>query len=225
MADKNLSELNALAFNDLSNDDLLLVWNQEDGTTRRIGAVDILEKGRDFNQGYFALLSNFYFTGGVATETEIDEDSSDVWVPVNFTTDAQGVFDYRPRDMKNAVVDPYDDVTQEFSLEGLSLASNVNFRASMSFEPDEDEGQLEVRLNFQRHSGTTPSENFQIEDVALTMSQGANVDYPAEPLLTFFVGDTIDTNGVGDAGVCTFEVRSTVPGTVRMRALTWYISS
>ena len=57
------------------------------------------------------------------------------------------------------------------------------------------------------------------------MSQGADVDYPAEPLLTFFVGDTIDTNGVGDAGKCTFEVRSTVPGTVRMRALTWYISS
>ena len=67
--------------------------------------------------------------------------------------------------------------------------------------PDEDEGALEAQLNFRRHSGTTPSEDFQIADVALSMSQGADIEYPAEPTLTFFVGDTIDTNGAGDAFV------------------------
>ena len=100
----------------------------------------------------------------------------------------------------------------------------MNFRASLTFEPDEDGGQLDARLDFQRHSGTTPSDNFPIEDVALTMTQGADIEYPGEPLLTFFVGDTIDTNGAGDAGQCKFQLRSTVPGTVRMRALTWYIT-
>ena len=94
----------------------------------------------------------------------------------------------------------------------------------MGFEPDEDEGSLEARLNFRRHSGTTPSEDFQIADVALAMSQGADIEYPAEPTLTFFVGDTIDTNGPGDAGSCTFQVKATVPGTVRMFALTWYVT-
>ncbi len=225
MSDKSVQQLPNLSGTDLSNDDLLLIWNTTDGTTRNVGVQDVLEKGRDFNQGYYALLTNFYFTGGVATETEVTADEIDTWLPVNFVTDSQGVFDYRPLSMKEANADPYDDATQEFTLEGLTLAGNVNFRASMSFEPDEDEGQLEVRLNFQRHSGTTPSENFQIEDVALTMSQGADVEYPAEPLLTFFVGDTIDTNAPGDAGIAKFEIRSSVPGTVRMRALTWYISS
>ncbi len=225
MADKNLSQLTALDSADLTNDDLLMLWNTSDGTTRRIGAQDILEKGRAFNAGYYALLTNFYFTGGVATVTTIDEDNIDTWIQPAFTTDAQGVFDYRPLDMTEAVADPFDDSTQIFSLEGLSLSSSVNFRASMSFDPDEDEGILEARLLFNRHSGTVPAEDFSIEDVALTMSNGAELDYPAEPLLTFFVGDTIDTNGPGDAGQCTFQVRSTVPGTVSMRALTWYISS
>lgn len=93
----------------------------------------------------------------------------------------------------------------------------------MTFNPDDDEGQLTTRLNFERHSGTTPSEDFQITDVALAMSQGAGVEYPAEPTLTFFVGDTIDTQGIGDAGKCKFQVNSTVPGTIKMLALTWYI--
>ena len=155
----------------------------------------------------------------------VSEEDIDTWIQPSFTTDAQGVFDYRPLDMTDAVADPFDDGTQVFTLEGLSLSSSVNFRASMSFDPDEDEGILEARLLFNRHSGTTPADDFAIEDVALTMSNGAELDYPAEPLLTFFVGDTIDTNGPGDAGKCIFQVRSTVPGTISMRALTWYISS
>ena len=225
MADKNVSELTSMGLSDLSNDDLLMVWNTQDGSTRRLGAVDLLEKGRQFNSGYYALLTNYYFVGGTATTTTITDDDVDTWIQPNFTTDAQGVFDYRPADMKDAVADPFDDGTQVFTLEGLSQSANVNFRASMSFDPDEDEGILEARLVFDRHSGTTPGEDFVIEDVALTMNSGADLDYPAEPLLTFFVGDTIDTNGVGDSGTCVFQVRSTVPGVISMRALTWYISS
>ena len=57
------------------------------------------------------------------------------------------------------------------------------------------------------------------------MNQGTDEEYPAEPFLSFFVGDTIDTNGVGDAGQCKFQIRSNVTGTARMRALTWYISA
>jgi len=224
MADKKLNEIPALS-DELSNDDLLMVWNTSAGTTRRIGAVDLLEKGRDFNAGYFALLTNFYFTGGAATETVIGDAEVDTWITPSFVTDAQGVFDNRPSDMVEAVADPYDDGTQVFRFEGLTTSASVNFRASMSFDPDEDEGILEARLLFNRHSGTTPSEDFVIEDVALTMNAGADADYPAEPLLTFFVGDTIDTNAAGDAGQCVFQLRSNVPGTISMRALTWYISS
>ena len=223
MADKTITQLASLSSSSVDNNDELLIWNTEDGTTRKVGFDSFVSKAKEGVQGYYALLTNYYFAGGVPTTTEITVDDLDEWVDVNFTTDAQGLFDNRPVIMQESITDPFNDATGYFSLEGLTLQSYVTFRASMAFEPDEDEGQLEARLNFQRHSGTTPSEDFQITDVALAMSQGADLVYPAEPTLTFFVGDTIDTNGPGDAGNCKFQVKSSVPGTVSMFALTWYL--
>ena len=224
MAGKTINDLTPVVLSDLTDADQLMLWNSEDGTTRKVG-LDLL-RHHDVKQvqGYYARLSNFYFTGGVATETEIPVEDINTWIDPDLTLDAQGLFDFRPAAMKAALADPFDEPTGQFSMEGLTTQSSVNFRASLTFEPDEDGGQLDARLDFQRHSGTTPSGNFPIEDVALTMTQGADIEYPGEPLLTFFVGDTIDTNAAGDAGKCKFQLRSTVPGTVRMRALTWYIT-
>ena len=78
-----------------------------------------------------------------------------------------------------------------FKLEGLDLRTFANFRASLSFEPEDDEGQLESRLLFERHTGAIPSEDFSIEEVSLSMFNGADIDYVSEPMLSFFVGDTI----------------------------------
>jgi len=183
---------------------------------------------RDYTQGYYGLLSNFYFTGGVATETEIELEDTNTWIDVNITTDALGLFDNRPSTMKAAQSAGHTGAGTQadpiiFDLEGLDLHAHANFRASMTFEPDIDESQLETRLLFSRHSGTTPSADFAIEEVSLNMTQGADIEYAIEPMLSFFVGDTIDTNGVGDAGKCRFQVKASVEGTLRMRALTWYI--
>ena len=179
-------------------------------------------------QGYYGLLSAFYF-GGDATTTEIDVDQVNTWVDVEMTVDEDGLFDYRPKAMKDAFAaghegDGSDGSPIVFSLEGLDIRAFANFRASMAFEPDEDEGELESRLLFNRHSGTTPSEDFAIEEVSLSMQNGADRDYVSEPMLSFFVGDTIDTNGVGDAGKCRFQIKSNVTGTIKLRALTWYIN-
>ena len=224
MSNKTVSQLDSLSGSAIDGNDLALIYNSEDNTTRKVVLQEVLEGGKRNSQGYFAVLTNFYFTGGVATETEISVDDINTFVDVNFDVDTQGLFDYRPAQMQAAEPTPYDSSTNLFKLDGLTLESSCQFRASMSFEPDEDEGQLEARLLFNRHSGTTPSDDFSIESVALTMSQGADIEYPAEPLLSFFVGDTIDTNAPGDAGKCKFQVKSSVPGTIRMRALTWYIS-
>ena len=180
-------------------------------------------------QGYYSLLSNFYFTGGLATEKTILLADVDTWCDVELTVDAEGQFDYRPESMKTAVANGHTGTGANgsplvFDLEGLSLSSFCSFRASMVFTPDEDEGQLETRILFNRHSGTTPSTDFSIEEVSLNMSNGADIAYPTEPTLTFFVGDTIDTNGAGDAGKLRFQVKSTVPGVISMRALTLYIN-
>lgn len=176
-------------------------------------------------QGYYGRLTNFYFTGGQATETEISSAQTDAWITPNFVMEpTDGLFDKRPNFMKEALADPFDVSTSKFSLDGLTTQSSVVFRASMSFEPDEDGGQVDARLLFNRHSGTTPSDDFAVESIALTMQQGAGIEYAGEPNLTFFVGDTVDTNGPGDAGKCHFQIKTTVPGTLRMRALTWYIT-
>ena len=227
---KTVDQLDSVSGASIDGNDFALVYNSEDNTTRKAQLQEILEKGKQNSQGYFAVLTNFYFTGGVATETEITDEDINTFVDVNFDVDTLGLFDYRPLQMQAADATPYDNSTGIFNLEGLTIESSCQFRASMSFEPDEDEGQLEARLLFNRHSGTSPTDadgnplDFSIESVALSMGQGADIEYPAEPLLSFFVGDTIDTNGVGDAGKCRFQVKSSVPGTIRMRALTWYIS-
>jgi len=227
---KTVDQLTELDLAGLTNEDFLLLWNSEDSTTRKAGLSNILSKTKSSSQGHYGLLTNFYFTGGVPTVTEIDTDDIDTWLDINFTVDALGNFDNRPDDMKlaNAVGHTGAGTQADpilFSLEGLTLESSANFRASLTFEPDVDESQLETRLLFNRHSGTTPSSDFEIADVSLLMSQGADIEYDGEPMLSFFVGDTIDTNGVGDAGKCRFQVRSSVEGTLRMRALTWYIQA
>lgn len=188
----------------------------------------VIDGATDATQGYYGLLSPFYF-GGVATETIIDTADVDEWTDVNLTIDAAGLFDNRPTIMKesNPTGHSGSGVAGDpiiFSLEGLDMRAFANFRASMSFDPDENEGQLEARLLFNRHSGTTPSDDFEIAEVTLSMQSGADRDYLAEPILSFFVGDTIDTNGVGDAGQCRFQIRSDVEGTLDLRALTWYIN-
>ena len=180
-------------------------------------------------QGYYGLLSNFYFTGGQATEKTIQLADIDTWCDVELTVDTQGKFDKRPTIMQTSQVNGHsgDGSTGNpliFDLEGLTTTAFCSFRASMEFTPEEDEGQLETRILFNRHSGTTPNTDFSIEEVSLNMSNGADTPYSSEPTLTFFVGDTIDTNGAGDAGKVRFQIKSTVPGVVSMRALTLYIN-
>ncbi len=179
-------------------------------------------------QGHYSLLSPFYF-GGVATEKVIPEEDVDTWCDVEMTVDLTGLFDYRPEDMilaqptghegTGAINSPFI-----FKIEGLTQSSFASVRSSMSFLPDDDEGQLETRLLFNRHSGSSPSEDFSIEEVSLSMQNGADVEYSVEPTLSFFVGDTIDTNGANDAGKFKFQIKTTVPGVVSMKGISFYIN-
>ena len=190
----------------------------------------IVQQATLSTQGYYGLLTNFYFTGGSSTTTTIDTEDVGYWKDVEFNLqDPGGLFDNRPLAMQEANANGHTGTGAAgdpivFSLEGLDTHAFANFRASMSFVPETDEGQLETRLLFERHSGTVPNDQFPIEEVTLSMEQGADIHYPAEPMLSFFVGDTIDTNAPGDAGSCRFQVKSSVEGVVHMRALTWYLN-
>ena len=214
------------SFGDIQENDALLADNE--GTFTNVPLSTVISGATDLTQGYYGLLSSFYFDGN-PTSTEIPVSGINTWTDVLLSVDGNGTFDKRPKAMRDAFPQAVDgDGSQGnpivFSLEGLDINAFANFRASMSFEPDEDEGELESRLLFNRHSGTSPSSDFSIEEVSLSMQSGANRDYVTEPLLTFFVGDTIDTNASSDAGKCRFQIKSNVAGTLKLRALTWYIN-
>lgn len=176
------------------------------------------------NIGYYALLTEYY-SGGLPSKTTITDEMINTWTDVVFEPEPTvGVIDRRPKGMMDAVESPYDAVTGVFSLEGLTLDSFGSFRASLAYFPKVDEGELEVRLVFNKHSQAPTQDPFYIEQVNMVMNQGSDRDYPSEPYLSFFVGDTINTVGEGDAGSCKFQVKSTVAGVVKMRALTWYLT-
>jgi len=197
-------------------------------TSTEVDIASIILSVGESIQGYYGLLTDFYF-GGSATETVIDLNNVNTWVDVDIDISTDGVFDNRPLAMREFQAIGHDGDGSPnnpivFKLEGLGQSSFANFRASISFEPEDDEGQLESRLLFNRHSGTTPSDDFSIEEVSLSMFNGADIDYVSEPMLSFFIGDTIDTNAVGDAGKCRFQIKSNVTGIIKLRALTWYIN-
>lgn len=181
----------------------------------------------DSIHGYLGILSGFYFGESTGTIITIGDEDVDTWIDAPLTVydegNNEGLFDYRPSDLITAQPVGYDVGTNTYNLEGLTLKSFCGFRAGFTFNPDIDEGQLEARMIFQRHSGSIPSDDFPIETTALTMSRGADFEYLAEPYLTFFVGDTIDTNAVGDAGTFRFQIKTDVAGTLDMREQTLFI--
>jgi hypothetical protein len=190
--------------------------------------IQDLEEGVVANeQGHYSLLSGIYF-GGTATETLLTTEQTGQWIDVVLTIDPSGTFDFRPDEMKEqaplghigtgALADPIC-----FKLEGLTQQGSASLRVSMNFEPDEDEGRLDSRLLFTRHSGTTPSGQFSIEATPVAMESGADILYPNSPDIQFFIGDTIDTNAPGDAGTVQFQIKSDVAGTVYINEMALFI--
>ena len=178
------------------------------------------------NQGYIGILSPFYFDGA-ATSTEIVIEEVDVWQDVIMEIHANGVSDERVTAMKQAQAVGYEgDGTLNnpivFLLEGLVESSFCTLRTSLSFIPDEDGGRLDSRLFIERHIGA--GDDFSINAAGLSMESGADEIYPHLISTEFFIGDTIDTNGVGDAGKVRFQIKSDVTGTVSMNEMALFIN-
>jgi hypothetical protein len=196
-------------------------------TTSELDEVTTLANSN--GQGHYALLSSIYF-GGTATISRIEVADTNTWLDVLLTVDALGTFDYRPIEMVEASAvghsgDGSVGSPLVFSLEGLTQNGSCSLRVSMQFNPDDDEGRLDNRILFTRHSGTTPSDDFTIEATSVAMESGANIEYSNSPNVQFFIGDTIDTNGIGDSGTVKFQLRSDVAGTVTMNEIALFIQS
>ena len=215
-----------------TDDQRYFVYNKE-GIAREITSGSIEEVGEEVKgniQGYYSLLSNYYFNGGVATERIITTSEVGQWLDIELTVDALGVFDNRPTAMKEAQTIGHDGTGANgdpiiFKLEGLTTTGTATIRSAFTFDPDEDGGRIESRLLFNRHSGTSPSTDFSIESTSLAMESGADLEYSDTPSVQFFIGDTIDTNGVGDAGRVRIQIKSDVAGTILMREIALFIQS
>ena len=178
-------------------------------------------------QGYIGLLSAVYFDG-VATSNEILIEDVDVWQEVVMTIHPNGVSDKRVDAQKDATPNGFSGTGAVgdpivFLLEGLVEESAATLRASLTFIPDDDGGRLDSRIFLERHSGATPSEDFPINAAGLSMESGADEEYPHLVSVQFFVGDTINTNGIGDAGKIRFQVKSDVTGTILMNEMALFI--
>ena len=202
-----------------------------DGLPQEIttGSLDLVEEIIKTNiQGYIGLLSGVYFGDASGTAKELAIEEVDVWQDVVMTIHPNGTSDQRVRDMKDAQAQGYEGDGSEgnpivFLLEGLVEQSTATLRAALAFEPDEDGGRLDSRLYVERHSGATPSDDFVLEAAGLAMESGADETYPHYVNIEFFIGDTIDTNGVGDAGKIKFQIKSDVAGTVYMNEMALFI--
>ena len=176
-------------------------------------------------QGYIGLLSAYYF-GGVATSSEIEIAEVDVWQDVIMEIDPLGVADERVAAMKTAQAVGFEGNGPSgdpivFLLEGLEVQSFATLRTSLSFTPDQDNGRLDSRILLERHNGA--GADFTINAAGLAMTSGADEIYPHNVSVEFFIGDTIDTNGPGDAGKVRFQVKSDVTGTISMNEMALFI--
>jgi hypothetical protein len=212
-----------IEFNE-DNDTLQVKRTENNGT---VTEFPIPTSVRNEIQGYIGLLSAVYFDGD-ATASEIAIEEVDVWKDVVMDIHPQGVSDERPNAMGLAQSQGYEGDGSEgnpivFLLEGLEVQSAATLRASLSFTPDEDGGRLDSRVFLERHSAASPSEDFSINAAGLAMESGADEDYPHLVSLQFFIGDTINTNGVGDAGKIRFQIKSDVTGTVKMNEMALFI--
>ena len=186
-------------------------------------------------QGYIGLLSGVYFGDANGTASDIVIEDVDVWQDVIMTIQAPvsgvhagGVSDERITDMELANTQGYEGTGADgspikFLLEGLVQQSSATLRTSLTFVPDEDGGRLDSRIFLERHSGASPSEDFPINAAGLAMESGADEEYPHLVNVQFFVGDTINTNGAGDAGKIRFQIKSDVTGTIYMNEMALFI--
>lgn len=174
------------------------------------------------NQGYYAYVTNYY---DPVTTNSIQTLAANEWTDV--TPDVYLTFDNRPASMVEASPVAYDyDGTKHFSLAGLEDGSFVTVRLLFRVDPEVDESSADVRLHFNTNAATAAGglENFYVETQALNMTQGANIQYSDENLITFFVGDTLSGSTIADAGAFHVQVKSSVEADMEVLGVTMYIS-
>lgn len=174
------------------------------------------------NQGYYGYVTNYFDPD---TANSVQTLAANEWTDVN--PDIYLTFDHRPASMVEAAPVAYDyDGNNHFSLAGLEDGSFVTVRLLFRVDPEVDESSADVRLHFNTNTATAAGglDHFHVETQALNMTQGANIQYSDENLITFFVGDTLSGSTLADAGSFHVQVKCSVEAEMEVLGVTMYIS-
>ena len=211
---KTVAELDALVPGDVSQSDQLLVWNGEDGTTRKLSVQDLQDS--PLVNGYY-FQNSWYFENGRTHDgnpdvlTELEAESV---TPILFTCDEEGDFgNFLPV----GTPDLYDRATGLLTFDGYKESDFIQIRTQLDCVPEQDNGQLMIHLEVQR-PGRSP---FNVSEIIMTMDQGADREYNGLSTIPIFIGSMADA----DLGPSTIEFKVELintPGDVKPRGFALY---
>ena len=188
------------------------------------GSTDeIAEATKEDIQGYYSVISNYYAADQATRDLNpVVELVEDVWTKLEITTLVE--FDETPDSQKEIGI--FNSADNRFSLAGLDAGSNIVMRTLVRLRPDVDEGAASLRIKFQTNEPTaaTGFNEFVIESQLFNMTQGADVDYQDESIITAFVGSTLSGETLANAGSFVLEINSTVDTELEVLAFTLYIN-
>lgn len=197
-----------------------------EGTDSNSLGVESSQVAKDI-QGYYGYVTDYYNPNGTNSTQELE---ADIWadlepqVYLNFAHLPTGMADLHSLNggvpQVTAGSTPAD--YQQLSLAGTDAGSFGRVRVLVRFDPEIDESQLDLRLTFTTNAAAqaTGLTEFSIEKQGLVMTQGADIFYSDEALITFFVGDTLEGATVADAGTVRVQARSSVAGTLEVLGVT-----
>ena len=180
---------------------------------------------RDAIQGYYGYTTDYYTVGVANTTQEVGAGVTTLVQP-----QVAAVYQHLPTIMTGVSTNPYVGTgatvgtgQTEFSLAGLSSGASCIVRTALGFNPDDDNTNLDVQLNFTTNTATqgTGLTNFTIKkEQALIMNEGADQQYISENLFSFFVGTTLEGTTQSNAGSFSVEVIPSADGTLEVLAVT-----
>lgn len=187
---------------------------------------------QDKVQGYIGYVTDFYNPNSINPSQEVEADTWTNLEPALYILE-----DHRPDTMKEVATDGYlmqshqehgheSHGANHFTLAGLESGSFGFVRILFNLTPEVDESSAQVRLHFNTNSATSASglTEFTTEAQALVMTQGAELSYSDEQLITFFVGDTLGGLDLETAGSFHIQVKSSVEAQLEVQGVTFYIN-
>ena len=184
---------------------------------------EIQDSVKEDIQGYYAVISKAYSgDAAVRAENPVVELIEDTWTRLEIEILAEA--DETPDAQK--AIGIFNSGANRFSMAGLDDGSNIVMRTLVRLRPDVDEGSASIRLNFTTNPTTQAGglSNFVIESQLFNMTQGADIDYQDESVITAFVGNTLSGVDIANAGSFTVEINSTVDTDLEVLAFTLYIN-